>query len=344
MRTSAVLTVSILLLLTLSTGLWADSGVLAYVEGSVTLERSGGVQQDAAIGDTLRTGDTIYTASGGFAEIKLDSGSSVSISEGSVFNIGEVVDSQSKSRKRGFFRVLLGSVAFKFRSLTTEPQIGNPLAVCSVRGTEFSVYTAADGSLMTVVTDGLVEVSTGAQSTLLGADQGVEVISGVGLGETFEVKKGHLRYEDFAHEALVRIDENPSGSLTGIADQMEVLIAEGELFLAGWNTNHEEYNRLKNIVGDIRREKGDEEGDAAYKNQLLPVVNRGLELNTTYRYYLLSALSIRRHILTGYYIRLRSRYLNDTENPEWKEFKLAYTQVLNLYEENLIPLLEDEDL
>lgn len=336
---------TIVFFLTFITGvLLADSGVLAYVEGRVTLERAGSGQQNAVIGDTVRTGDTLYTAADSFAEITLESGSTVSIEEGSVFNIGEVADPEAKSRKRGFFRVLLGSVKFKFRNLTREPDVGTPLAVCSVRGTDFTVYTAPDGASMTIVSDGLVEVSSGGESALLSADEGIEVVAGLGLGEPFDVRKGIIRYDAFVKQALTRFDDDPSAAIKAYTEQLLEYIEEGEFYLKSFETNMGELISVRSKVPEIRSREGDEAANKYMAEKLGPLQDRGFELNSTYRFHFISAFFMRRYVISSIYVRMRTRYLTDRDNPDWIDFSKAYMEFTNLYEQRLIPLLEVEDL
>ena len=324
--------------------LWSESGVVAYLEGDVSIEKPGSSRRIAAIGDTAGNGDTLYTASESFVEITMESGSTVSIDSDSVFNFGEIADTESPSRKRGFFRVLLGSVSFKLRNLAREPDIGSPLAVMAVRGTDFTVYTAADGTSMTVVSDGLVEVSAGGQSTLLAADQGVEVAAGLGLGETFDAKYGFVRYDAFAKQALEKSRSDITSSLNSITDQLIKYAEEGEFYLNSWNTNYEEVREVRKQIDSVRKEKGDVLWMRIFNEELNSLQVRSLDLNRTYRYNFISALYLRRYVLTSYYIRMRTEFLTDTQNQVWQDFLKSYRAVLDVYETKLIPFLEDEDL
>ena len=336
---------TIVIALTFFSGaLWADSGSLSFIEGQVTLEKAGAGQQIAVIGDPVQVGDTVYTGSDGFAEISLTSGSIISIQAGSVFNVGEVSDPEAESRKRGFFRVLLGNVAFKFRNLTQEPDVGTPLAVCSVRGTDFTVYTAPDGASMTVVSDGLVEVSSGGESTLLAADEGVEVVAGLGLGEPFDAKTGIVRYDAFVSQALTRIENSPSDTLISYTELLQDYIVEGEYFLESHDTNMEELVAAKAELVEIRSSKGDEAANTYIVDILGPLQERGLELNSTYRFHFISAFYMRRYVVSSIYVHMRTVYLTETDNHVWTDFTKVYIEILELYEKRLMPLLEVEDL
>jgi|GEM_PF-2164767 len=334
----------LLFLMMFSGMLWSESGVLSYLEGRVTMERPGSPQRSAEIGDTLVSGDTLYTDSKSFAEVALASGSTLSIKEGSVFNFGEIVDADSGSGKRGFFRVLLGNVNFKFKNLLHEPQIGTPLAVLAVRGTDFTVYTSPDGASMTVVSDGLVEVSSGDKTTLLAADQGVEVTAGLGLGETFDARKGFVRYDAFVKQALEKSDSDPIGSLNAIAEQFYEYAQEGKFYLDSWNTNYEEVQKTRSQIEIVREKNGDEAATEFIQNSMKPLQLRSLDLNRTYRFNFISGLYLRRYVISSYYIRFRTMYLTNTDNPEWQKFLEAYKDVLDVYDNQLLPFLEDEDL
>ena len=324
--------------------LWSESGVVAYLEGDVSIEKPGSSRRIAAIGDAVGNGDTLYTASESFVEITMESGSTVSIDSDSVFNFGEIADSEAPSRKRGFFRVLLGSVSFKLRNLAHEPDVGTPLSVCAVRGTDFTVYTAADGTSMTVVSDGLVEVSAGGQSTLLAADQGVEVAAGLGLGETFDAKYGFVRYDAFAKQALSRLEEHPSLVIEDYTKQLEKYIEDGKFYLEAHEFNMAELIKVRSKVPEIREKEGDDAAERYLKEELGPLQERGFNLNATYRYHFISALFLRRYVISSIYIQMRTLYLDDTDNADWLAFSRAFNEFLELYEEGLIPFLEVEDL
>ena len=336
--------ISLIFLNVFSGFLWAESGNISYLEGLVTLERSGRNQSSVSIGDTVGNGDTLYTSSDSFVEIEMSSGSIISIKEDSIFNFGEISDPESDTRKRGFLRVLLGSVSFKLRNLLREPDIGTPLAVCSVRGTDFTVFTAPDGASMTVVSDGLVEVSAGGNTTLLAADQGIEIVAGLGLGDIFDAKHGFVRYDAFVKQALARLNENPAMAIDEYTGQLQKYIEEGEYFLKSHDTNMAELIAVRTKVQGIRDTVGDEAASKFIAEKLGPLQERGFELNTTYRHYLISAFFLRRYVVSSIYVQMRTRYLTDSENTKWKTFSSAYNMFLKLYEEQLIPLLEDEDL
>ncbi len=324
--------------------LCAAEGRLAYVEGNVILEKTGGIQKPAEIGENVSAGDTLYTASDSRADLELLSGSTVIIGADSVFNVGEIADSEAETRKKGFFRVLLGSVSFKFRNLTQEPEIGTPLTVCSVRGTDFTVYTAPDGTSMTVVSDGLVEVTSGRAAALLSAGQGVKAVVGLGLGEPFEAKKGHIRYEDFVDEALTRMDEDPSLVLISLIDQMKEYVEQGEFFVESYRINREKVIAVREQVNSVFEDQGKEAGEKMRQMEYLPLQERGLDLALTSRYYILSAFMMRRYTFSSLYIHIRCNYLQNPNDPIWSEFSTTYQKFLDIYDNRLIPLLEEEDL
>jgi hypothetical protein len=332
-----------ILVLSAAVSLNAASGVLTYIEGNVTLETSEGAQGYAEIGDAVNVGDTLYTAKDSLAEISLQGGSTVTIEAGSVFNMDEVAAPEIETRKRSFFRVVLGAVSFKFRNIADEPEVGTNLTVCSVRGTDFTVYSAPDGASLTVVSDGLVEVTSGGASALLPAGSGVEAVAGLGLGEPFEAKKGVYRYDQFVEESFQRMDDDPIGQLSAITETLIQYAKDGEYYLDAWNTNYDEVNEQR-LQESLIREK---DGDTAAKEYRLayvtPLQLRSLDLNRTYRYHFLSGMYLRRYILSSYYTRMRTRFLTDIHSPQWIDFDSAYSRVLQIYEDILVSNLDDED-
>ncbi|MDT8298114.1 MAG: FecR family protein, partial [Spirochaetaceae bacterium] len=312
-------------------------------EGDVTLETSEGAQSYAEIGDAVNVGDTLYTAKDSLAEISLQGGSTVTIEAGSVFNVDEVAAPEIETRKRSFFRVVLGAVSFKFRNITDEPEVGTNITVCSVRGTDFTVYSAPDGASLTVVSDGLVEVTSGGASALLPAGAGVEAVVGLGLGEPFEAKKGVYRYDQFVEESFKRMDDDPIGQLSAITETLIQYAKDGAYYLDAWNTNYDEVNAQRQIASEIREKDGADAAEEFEIEKIIPLQYRSLDLNRTYRYHFLSGLFLRRYILSGYYLRVRTRFMNDTENQQWMDFLEAYTNVLQTYENFIVSNLDDED-
>ena len=65
--------------------LLALNGEIVYVEGSVDLKTAQGDLDWADIGMSVETGDSIITGYDGYAELEMEDGSTVKVSEDSIF-------------------------------------------------------------------------------------------------------------------------------------------------------------------------------------------------------------------------------------------------------------------
>jgi len=61
------------------------------------------------------------------------------------------------------------------------------------------------------------------------------------------------------------------------------------------------------------------------------------------RYYALSALSMRRHIMTNLYLTMKTKYMAEPENGVYLEFLETYSGLLSRYEEGIVPYLVEAD-
>ncbi len=112
---------------------------------------SNGKQQDAEIGSVLNTGDSLKTGTDG--QVELDQkGVSIKIAHNTVFTLMEKAQGNQSTT---VLSVALGSIKFHYDKLTgTEPQVRTNGAVAGVRGTEFTVFSGADGSTLFAVDSG----------------------------------------------------------------------------------------------------------------------------------------------------------------------------------------------
>lgn len=128
-------------------------------------------------GQVLEPGDRVRTAAGSRATVTFADGSRVELSANGSFTLQES-SGQSSSLKLG-----LGSLkAWITKSLSRRFEVRTPTAVCSVRGTEFSVDVNAQGNTSVQMFSGLLAVAdqTGNE-VLLKENQSVNVTD-KGLG------------------------------------------------------------------------------------------------------------------------------------------------------------------
>jgi hypothetical protein len=62
------------------------------------------------------------------------------------------------------------------------------------------------------------------------------------------------------------------------------------------------------------------------------------------RYYALSSLSLRRFVLGGMYMQLKTRHPLDPSDPALTGFLEAYTRILKDFEDSIVPQLVEADI
>ncbi|HBE03243.1 MAG: hypothetical protein A2096_09145 [Spirochaetes bacterium GWF1_41_5] len=170
---------------------------LTAVNGNVFIMAASGEKKPAAVNMTLSEDDEIITESG-----------TCSFSYSGVVNVD--MDDNSKTRinppddetDAPSITCFLGKIFAKVQKLgnTTSFSVVTPTVIAGVRGTEFSVVCAEDGSSMIGVDSGLVEVEAGeGEKAECSPGQSAEA----GYAGPLQKKEGFKR-EDFNREAWMK--------------------------------------------------------------------------------------------------------------------------------------------
>ncbi len=326
----------------LSFSLSAQSSDVDYVEGWVDIKESSGEIFELFIGDVVSKGDTIITGDDGLVELIPASGSRIIIQPGTIFSVQE---RQVGGVSRSVLSCTLGQVSYKFDRLTgAEPDIATPSAICGLRGTEFTVLAGADGSSLIIVESGAVEVESRGESVRLEPDEGVEVRPGEAPGEKFPVLRGEMDFGDWNKQKTDGMMANPLEALSGMSLQLAELIAQME----DWAKLYEErWALLQDYRGQLAELDAAGKGDelrTLYAEKVDPLEVETTTMVVNYRYYALSALSFRRHILSGLYIRMKTQFIGYLGDPLYDEFIRGYNNLLNEYEARVVPLLVEADI
>lgn len=323
----------------LCTNLSALEGEIVYVEGSVDLKTASGDLDWADIGMPVETGDSIITGYDGYAELEMEDGSTVKVSEDSIFAISSY---EEEGESQNSFNCVLGSVQYKFTKAvkTGEPRITTPSTVCGVRGTEFTVVSGLDGSALYVVDNGMVAVSAQGEEVILGELEGVEVAPGSAPGEVFPILRGKVDYSQVIKDAEQRFLDSPSSTMRIMISQLETYIKEMEFY-------ENEFQTLSKELEDLRTELFKLEGDAKtkfYNENIVELDIRSTYLKLNVRYYAISSLSLRRHLVGTMYVNIRTSYILDNENPEYLSFQKEYQNFLKVFENEVTEFLVLADL
>lgn len=167
---------------------------VSVINGEVQVEvKDTGEVRRAELNMVLLEGDSLRTATQSGVTLRLEDGSTVSLKEGSLLTIKELKLVQETNVKESSFELLLGEIAAMVQSVskTSDFKILTPQAVCSVRGTDFSVRVTEDQITHLEVYDGIVgiqEVSGLGEEVLVGAGEQVDVKQGEQVPEPGEIE------------------------------------------------------------------------------------------------------------------------------------------------------------
>jgi len=137
-------------------------GRIAYLEGIVDVHRDGEIIElfDSDVGMELLNQDLIETGGDGVLTVEItafrNSGTTITVSENTAFYF-DVTRSMGGDVKTEM-PMLAGSLAFKVQKLSgsEELNVRTSTAVMGVRGTEFEVVSAPEGSVLVVCVEGRV--------------------------------------------------------------------------------------------------------------------------------------------------------------------------------------------
>lgn len=331
----------ILLALMIPLSLYSQQSTFTYVEGEVSIKRASGELSEAAIDDKLNIGDSIITGEDGFAELSLENSSTISIDSDTVFIYSK---KEKKGEKKSIFMVVLGKIKFKFDRLLNEPDIQTPTSVAGIRGTEFTVVTALDGSALYVVDEGSVAVEAKGSLVVLNTEEGVEIPVGDQPGDKFEVKIGSVDFSGWLDEGNQQFENDPAGTLAGVTERLIAFSDEALFFLKGFQTARKDLDLAYIEMDKIAQEKGDEAKADFYKSTIQAIASLATNNALNYRYYGLSAMSLRRYVISSMYIDMKTKHILKTNNRNYVDFLSEYDNFLNIYEENITQTLVEADI
>ena len=317
----------------------AQNSDVVYVDGWVDLKDSTGTYE-LMIGDRVSTGDTIITDYDGTAELEPQSGSRIVIKPNTVFTIKELDDN---GKSRPVLSTTVGAVSFKFNRMTQEPAVTTLTTVAGIRGTEFTVYAGADGSSLFVVESGAVEVSSSGESVMLEPEEGVEIPAGGAPGEKFKVMKGKIDFAEWNSEKIENMMADPAAALENFSGQLDSLASSLEEWSSRYTESKAKLDELRARQKELFDSGEAEKGRELNKNEVAPLEYHNSRLVLNYRYYALSALSLRQHVLSSFYVRMKTAYISDRNNSVYLGFLDSYRKLVKDYEQRVVPWLVQAD-
>ena len=198
----------------------AESGLIAYVEGEVTVRR-GSERIDGEIGTGLTSGDVVSTSSGSVAILSLTERGKIKLRGSTVLSLDDIGNDTTVTLERGgiFSKIwkLAGRARYEVRTHST---------VAGVRGTEFFVAYGRkiekDFDVWLCVNEGAVEVSLPASDSAAVVEQGegVNILGGNRITEPkFYPWTTELNWNMDPDEGDVRDDTDLDEAYTDLLDQ-----------------------------------------------------------------------------------------------------------------------------
>ena len=203
-----------------ASSLLADAKIIG-LEGQVYEQLPTGKIKPLAVGDEVKDGCYIITKAKSTAVLKfLDTGSKVALSPHSKMRIfSQPIKSDSGSKTT--VGVIWGKVKLTIKKLIkkdkSEFNVATPVTILAVRGTEFTVSAAHDGSSHVAVQEGVVAAGV-KESTPIKAGGSVQA----NTSELGEIKQTDYRDgETFLSEQNAAIEANPQESLDNMLEYYE---------------------------------------------------------------------------------------------------------------------------
>jgi hypothetical protein len=310
---------------------------VSFFDGNPVLV-SGNKRSELDFGQKIQPGESIIT--GRHDRVELRQGrDTINILPNTHFTIKEA---DNNGRKETVFSNTVGSVTYAFEVLTgRRQQVGTATAVAGVRGTVFTVFAGSDGSSLFFVESGLVEVASAGISVDLPAGTAVEVMAGQAPGPVVQWLGKQLDYSSWDSQQLDRFRKDPAAEVLRLSLKLDEFIKELSLRVQAYEDFTREINRWRDAILATAE---DTAKDRLRQENLYPAMNNAGTAILNYRYYALSALSLRRYVLGRLYADMKAHYILDPLHPVFQEFLTAHNAFLNLFEQAVTPYLVLADL
>ncbi|MFO8063664.1 MAG: FecR domain-containing protein [Spirochaetia bacterium] len=326
-----------------SLSLFTQSAEVTYLEGFPELKAAGGSRYELDFGDVIDVGESVITGATDYAELEQGQSNTIRIEENTVFTIRQV---ERGGETRTVLSNTAGAVSYRFDQVTgREPEIGTSSAAAGVRGTELTVYAGDDGTSLFAVDSGLVDVESGGETVSLSENEAVEVAAGRPPGEKFEWLGRELDFSSWNQDRLDAFLEDPIEGLARVERRLDYFAEQVEETYAAFEKERAEADRIRDEIREMQEEGASQEDIQTFRRkELTPITDRADVLGLNFRYYALSALSMRRFVVGKLYMQIKSRYILDEDDPIYSEFLRIYNGILADYEENIVPRLVDADI
>ncbi|MCA1950198.1 MAG: hypothetical protein LDL24_06485 [Treponema sp.] len=311
--------------------LMAQNTTVVYLEGEPQHKNSKGVLAPLDYGRRLSAGESVITGKKDLAELDQGSAAVIRIKPNTVFTIREV---ETGGQKEQVLSTVVGSVSMKFNRLAgKEPRVGTVSTIAGIRGTELTVFAGPDGSSLFIVQSGLVSVTAEGKTVDLGEQEAVEVPAGGPPGEKYSVIGRELDFSAWAQEKAEALRADPLAAL----ERTKALMEQFKAGLAEWVGKYESARVESEAAAKTMAEITDKEAQGKYRDEVwFPLALQTGSAILNYRYYTLSALSLRRYVLGPLYMQVRSRNMV-TKDSTYEAFMARYRELIQDFQETFEP-------
>jgi hypothetical protein len=323
---------------------WAEpKAETVFADGNVNRKDAKGKLRGLEIGDKLSAGESVITGKASTAELKLLVGaSSIKVKQNSVFTIGEKT---LGGEKQTVLQTVVGSASMKFEKMTAkEPFLGTSTCLAGVRGTEVDILAAMDGSSVVAVRSGAIALESGGASVDLGANEAVEMRPGQAPGPKFAWIGKELDYSAWDQGKLDSYLRDPLGSAREVGEQLAAYRASMDELLVELAKQKALFEEAAAKIQALADAKKDDEVNAFRESTVFPLQVAQATIFMNVRYYALTALSLRRYVLGGMYMELKTRHPKGEADPAFAPFYAAYSSILDDFERGIAPQLVDADI
>jgi hypothetical protein len=318
----------------------AQKAEITYTEGTATVKTTAGTTKKADIGGIVAYGESVTTGKDGLVELQLPNGSVIKMAQNSVFSYSST---GTDSAARPVLASVAGKISYKLKKgMGNSPVIQTNSMVAGVRGTEFTVYSGGDGSVLLAVTGGIVDVESQGTLVSLNKDEAVEVEPGKAPGEKYVWLGKEQDFSDWNTHKIDGFLADPVGGIDSVIAQLdgyqkELAALKGPYTdaTAAWRAAQTEYDKIVAA--------GDDTAIKAYQTEkLFPARNARATIILNMRYHALNYLSVRRYVLSNMYMEMKSRYPL-SQPPAVAAFFQEHAKALGSYEANIVPDLNGND-
>lgn len=262
-------------------------GYFLRVTGEVRVERN----EETTVAYTrmdILGGDLIITGADGEAALRLNGGHVITIRENTQFVVNETGPEKDSPNSCMVYYGLVYVRSAPGKRVRTSLMIQTPTAVAGVRGTEFGLAVAPDGSARFAVEGGVIDVATDegaktAEVTMM-QELTIEAEDNAQL-QPVPYSPGQRSLEDWRAERMNRILSNPIPVAKRLSANMSVGIKRGERLLRESNTLADEIIKLSNEAIAYRKRGQSDLSNyrkiriKALMRQLMPMVRRLVRLD-----------------------------------------------------------------